>query len=504
MARIRRPQLRTRVLVGVLAVVLAVLASFGYAAVTALHRYMLAETDISLGTVLADYESSLTPTLGAPVKPGSHVPSLYPKGGSRPTSSPATGNLPRHLQIPASLDEYNVEVKTGQGRLLEVVQGNVSLIPRLPDDLTALVGHVGGQTVQSRDGAAQLRLRASSAHGETLIVTTSLESLNRTINRLTVIVVVSMLAAALLVLAGVGSVVRRGLRPVKTMAAAADKITAGDLTSRVSPHDPATEVGRLGAALNGMLTRIQTAVQEREASDQAARQFFADASHELRTPLASLRANAELYQQGALPRRTQVDEAMRRIAAEARRMGVLVDDMLRLARLDQRPRQENKPVDLTVLTVECAERAHIASPERTWQTHVAPGLVTVGDEEMLRRAVDNLLGNVVAHTPAGTTATISAAADEAAITIEVSDDGPGLSASQLPRIFDRFYRGPAQAHHHGSGLGLAIVSAIAAEHHGTAEATPNHPRGLRVILKLPISRPDRSTHLLDARARPEY
>jgi two-component system, OmpR family, sensor kinase len=113
----------------------------------------------------------------------------------------------------------------------------------------------------------------------------------------------------------------QGLRPVEMMAISADKITAGDLTSRVRPEDPATEVGRLGTALNGMLTPIEAAVREREASEEATRRFFADASHELRTPLASLRANAELYQQGALTHRSQ----------EARRMGGLVDDMLRLA-----------------------------------------------------------------------------------------------------------------------------------------------------------------------------
>ena len=135
---------------------------------------------------------------------------------------------------------------------------------------------------------------------------------------------------------------RRGLRPVETMAGKADKITAGDLTERVSPQDARTEVGRLGARSTGCSARIEDFIAEREASQQATNRFFADASHELRTPLASLRANAELYQQGALPERAQVDEAMRRITAEAQRMSGLVDDMLRLARLDQHPERQRR------------------------------------------------------------------------------------------------------------------------------------------------------------------
>ena len=234
-----------------------------------------------------------------------------------------------------------------------------------------------------------------------------------------------------------------------------------------------------------MLARIEAAIRDREASQELTRRFFADASHELRTPLASLRANAELYQQGALALRPQVDEAMRRIALEAQRMSGLVDDMLRLARLDQHPDQQHDLVDLTALVHGCAERAQIADPRRTWQAQIAAGLVATGDEELLRRAIDNLLANVCAHTPGGTVATITAAARGGTVVVEVSDNGPGVPADRLPRIFDRFYRAAAPPPRPGSGLGLAIVTAIAAAHRGTAEATLNHPHGLRVTLTLP-------------------
>jgi two-component system OmpR family sensor kinase len=275
---------------------------------------------------------------------------------------------------------------------------------------------------------------------------------------------------------------RRGLRPIEHMAAQADRITAGDLTLRglrVDQAGPPNEVGRLGLALNGMLTRI-------DSSQEQMRRFFADASHELRTPLASLRANAELYQQGALPERAQVAEAMRRIALEAQRMSQLVDDMLRLARLDQHPARQHEPVDLAELIDGALGRARIADPRRIWRADLVVDLATTGDEELLRRAVDNLLANVTAHTPAGTTAVISGDVDAEHITIRVRDDGPGAPDDQLPRVFDRFYRAGAPAGRPGSGLGLAIVAEVAAAHGGTAEAKRNDPRGFLVTVTLPV------------------
>ena len=217
-----------------------------------------------------------------------------------------------------------------------------------------------------------------------------------------------------------------------------------------------------------------------EASQQQMRRFFADASHELRTPLASLRANAELYQQGALRSTDEVDEVMERIVLETRRMGRLVDDMLRLARLGQHPGRSCEPVDVTAVVTGCAERARIADPERTWRIRVAGGMAVLGDEELLRRAVDNLL--------AGTVGTIAATPAGDRVAIEVSDDGPGVPPDKLPHIFERFYRAGSQGTR-GSGLGLAIAAEIAAAHGGTAEAARACPHGLRIRLTLPVGPP---------------
>jgi two-component system OmpR family sensor kinase len=384
---------------------------------------------------------------------------------------------------PSILDQYFLAFVGKHGSPKVFIEGNPNLVPRY---LGAISVHQRVQTVPSRNGHALLRLQVVRRAGGTLVASASIGDVNKTVGHLRLILILGSAAAGLLVAAGVVLVLRRGLRPIEVMASQADRITAGDLTDRVSPHDPQTEVGRLGTALNGMLTRIETSVAEREISQEVARQFFADASHELRTPLASLRANAELYQQGVLSSRPQVDEAMRRITLEAQRMSRLVDDMLRLARLDQHPNQEHDLVDLSSMLAGCAERAQIAGTQRTWRVDIAPGLVTTGDTELLRRAVDNLLSNVRAHTPAGTVATITAASCGDTVSIEVRDDGPGVAPDELPRIFDRFYRvAPAQASCRGSGLGLAIVAAVAAAHGGTVHAEINQPHGLCIIVSLP-------------------
>jgi two-component system, OmpR family, sensor kinase len=501
-----RPQLRTRVLAGVLLVTLLALAAFDIAAVTGLRHYLLGQTDSQLQTVARLYRLmtprvAAAPTQSRPAAAGSGQaarPPSWVQGRIRqaviPPSSQVIAGPHFRVSVPI-FQPFSVTLWPGAGLKpsREFVIGNPGLLPQ-PQRLANLRALGAGPktvspktvTATSRNGQDQLRLLAvPEPDGSTLVVTTSLDKVNKTIDQLILILVIGSAAAGLLAAGGVAWIMRRGLRPIETMAAQADEITAGDLTDRVTTHDPRTEVGRLGAAINGMLARIEDFIAEREASQEATRQFFADASHELRTPLASLRANAELYQQGALPGRRHVDEAMRRITLESQRMSGLVDDMLRLARLDQQPGHEHEPVDVTALVTECAQRARTTDPGRTWHTHVAGGLEAAGDEELLRRAIDNLLANVYAHTPDDAVATITAARRNGSVSIEVSDDGPGVPAGQLPHIFERFYRAGVPSHRPGSGLGLAIVTAIATAHNGTAEAARNDPHGLRITLTVP-------------------
>jgi two-component system, OmpR family, sensor kinase len=507
--RLGRAQLRTRVLAGVLLIMLVALVAFDFAAVTALRGYLLGHTDEQLQEVMGLYRAVDAPVAATPAvsRIVALSQSVADRGQSRveiPVTASWQPAAVGHAQLAAPraavtgwvivgprvrlhasvLDQYYVAY-TSAVTQIRLVHGNPDLIP----SVAVSRGQPGPafRTVVSLNGRVPLRLQTVPVAGGMLIASTSLAAVNKTVDRLGMILTIGSVAAALVAGLGVAWLMRRGLRPLETMADEADRITAGDLTDRVGQLDTRTEVGRLGAALNGMLARIETSIAEREASQQLTRRFFADASHELRNPLASLRANAELYQQGVLRRRPQVDEAMRRIAAEAQRMSGLVDDMLRLARLDQLPDQHHELVDMSAVVRGCAQRARAADPQRTWRTRVSSGLETSGDEELLRRAVDNLLANVQAHTPAGTVATVSATRCGGAIVVEVSDDGPGVPAGQLDRIFDRFYRGAAPAHRPGSGLGLAIVSAVAAAHNGLASAALGTPHGLRITVTLPAA-----------------
>ena len=464
----RRGRLRTKVVAGVLAITLVVLAVFDFAAITALRKYLVSQTDVTLKSALAQTQPRLTDLLPASRKPGNTL------------SLPVVG-------------EYYIAFVPTKGAVVNL-QGGPGIAPPGDAVVNTQTTVVSGKTKTvwtSTRKVSQYRIVSMPvpADSGTLVAGTNLTGVDGTVGRLELIVATGSAAAAVLIFLGVGLVMRRGLRPIEEMARQADLITAGDLTDRVTPADAGSEVGRLGTALNGMLGRIQASVAEREAGQALMRSFFADASHELRSPLASLCANAELYQQGALTQTSQVDEAMRRITLEAQRMGRLVDDMLRLARLDQHPDQHRDLVDLSDLAATCVERARVADPSRTWQAGIEAGLAVAGDEEQLCRAVDNLLANVRTHTPAGTVTTITARGDDSGrVVVEVSDDGPGVPADKLPRIFDRFYRAGALSSSRGSGLGLAIVSQIAAAHHGMAAAAPNYPHGLRVTLTLPAWR----------------
>ena len=476
--RLLRAQLRLKVMAGVVVVTLLALVAFDVGAVATMRRYLLTQTDSNL-------QGALTLTL-----PRLAAALAFTSQAAQVNSHavPAQVMLPSHVKpapLAGAFDMTYLPIHGQQVTLQVAANGSTGGYRWILSPSAAKVAvSPGPHTLIGPGGRNQIRVQSLRAAGGSLVAGTSLDQVARTIDKVEVIVTTGSIAVVLLIGLGVFVVLRRGLRPIEAMAGQADRITAGDLTDRVSPHHPRSEVGRLGAALNGMLARIETGLHEREAGQEQMRRFFADASHELRTPLASLRANAELYQQGALRSTDEVDEVMDRIVLETRRMGRLVDDMLRLARLGQHPGRSAEPVDLTAVIAGCAERARIADPERAWRVRVEAGLGTVGDEELLRRAVDNLLMNVLVHTPASTIGTITATTTGKRVAIEVSDDGPGVPPEALPHLFERFYRAGSQGTR-GSGLGLAIAAEIAAAHGGTAEAARAFPRGLRIRLSLP-------------------
>jgi two-component system, OmpR family, sensor kinase len=453
-----RNQLRMRVLAGVVAVTLAALAAFDLTAVATMRNYLFGQTRSQLSAEVPDWGE-----LQVMLRSGLSLP-----GGYYIIWLPTRGT-PKAIQIPLSS--------------LEAIKG--AAVPGVTRPIARAVSEPGWFHTVSIAGQMTLVERTSDPGG--FVVTgTSLAPVTNTLAQIERIVAIGSAAVVLLIGAGVFIVLRRGLRPIEAMASQADRITAGDLSDRVAPHNPRSEVGRLGGALNGMLTRIEATVQERQASQEQMRQFFADASHELRTPLASLLANAELHQHGALADPAQIAEVMRRMALETQRMARLVDDMLGLARLGQQPGRCRDLVDLTALVADCAERVRITDPSRRWHVDVADGLEITGDEELLRRAVDNLCANVVVHTPHDAVGTIAATARDGQVRIEVSDDGPGVAADKLPHIFERFYRAGTGAFRPGSGLGLAIVTEVAAAHGGTSKAALASSQGLRITLTLPV------------------
>jgi two-component system OmpR family sensor kinase len=321
-----------------------------------------------------------------------------------------------------------------------------------------------------------------------LIVAIPFTELRQTLGRLVLIEVL----VTLLVVAGLGFLswwlVRRELRPLQEIGVTAGAIAAGDLAQRVPQQDPRTEVGQLAVALNAMLAQIEEAFAERTASEQRLRRFLADASHELRTPLTSIRGYAELFRRGARKRETDLAKSMQRIEDESARMGVMVEDLLLLARLDQARPLDLGQVDLVALAADAVEDAKATDGKRPI-TLEAPTPVNVrGDEARLRQVATNLIDNALTHTPRGTTVTVRALADGADAILEVADRGPGLTAEQAEKVFEPFYRSDPSRRRStgGAGLGLAIVAAIARAHGGRVHATETPGGGATFRFTIPI------------------
>lgn len=301
--------------------------------------------------------------------------------------------------------------------------------------------------------------------------------------------------AVLVVLGVVGyAVVHRSLRPLVEVEQTAAAIAAGEFDRRVPQRDPRTEVGRLSSALNGMLAQIQTAMAASEASAEQARsseermrRFITDASHELRTPLTTIRGFAELYRQGAV---RDVEMLMSRIESESGRMGLLVEDLLLLARLDAQRPLERRRVDLLTLATDAVHDGRSIAPKRAIRLEVLDGPGTpevLGDEARLRQVLGNLMGNALQHTPetAGVTVRVGTAGDRAVL--EVCDEGPGMTEDDARRVFERFYRADSSRTRAsgGTGLGLSIVDSLVLAHGGTVDVTTAPGQGCTFRVSLP-------------------
>lgn len=345
-------------------------------------------------------------------------------------------------------------------------------------------------TVPSKDGSLTYRVLIERGDEVTVISAVPIDDVQRTISRL--ILVTLLGSVAILVALGVVAwwVVRLGVRPIKEMTITAGRIAEGDHDVRIPEQSAGTESGELAVALNRMVGSITDALDERTRSEERTRQFVADASHELRTPVTTIRGYAELYRHGGLAEPAALDDAMRRTEQEAARMGRLVEDMLALARLDERRTVERRPLDLTLLARDAAADAAAAGPDRPVTLTATSPVTVTGDEDRLRQVIANVVGNALVHTDDGVAIALRTGVDGDEAWFEVSDQGGGMTPAVVARVTERFFRAdPARSRHRGgSGLGLSIVDAAVAAHGGRVEVSSEVGEGTTVRLIFPVAR----------------
>jgi two-component system OmpR family sensor kinase len=376
--------------------------------------------------------------------------------------------------------------------------------PELPTRITgfrATSADFGESTVYLTSVDGRYRLRASILEsgpyaGGQLVIGAPLGTTVSTLDRL-VGVELTVTGAALVAALLMGWwLVRISFRPLRAVEDTADAIARGELAERVPGEEARTEVGRLARAINVMLSRIERAFAQRDATEQELRasegrmrQFVADASHELRTPLTAVAAYAELFEQGAATRADDLERVMEGIRSETARMGSLVEDLLLLARLDEGRPLEREEVELLGVAAEAVQTASTVGPQ--WPVRlVAPEPVEViGDRMRIRQVLDNLLANVRTHCPEGTSSVVTVARDGPDAVVGVTDDGPGISPEDASRVFERFFRADASRsrRHGGAGLGLSIVASIVKAHGGTVTAAPSPEGGTAFTVRLPLS-----------------
>ena len=514
-----RTSLRTKLVTALLALVAIALAVMSFVGVAVFGNYLQSQVDAQLHSLGAQVQNDPSAFLGG----GHHMTFLLNNSVVEVLSAngqPVTGignwqNLSSNSgpAIPAS--QSGTSGNSGQPFTVLAQSGGYSW-------------RVITQPVQySTDGGVTMQ-------SGTLVVGLNLGNLDQTMAYLTRLdLIVSVVILLVLMIVGF-AVVRANLRPLVEIEETAEEIADGHLNRRIPERDPRTEIGSLGRSLNIMLSQIEAAFHAREESEAAAhqneermRRFIADASHELRTPLTAIRGFAEYYRQrgglvshwdksaassasadeagsdarylggGLTP--DDLDRIMHRVETEASRMGLLVEDLLLLARLDQQRPLARQPIDLLSLAADAVHDARLLAPARTIDLSVQPGaaFLVIGDEARLRQVIGNLMSNALTHTPDGSPIEVSIGSgtldprvpDSArAVTLDVTDHGPGMLPEQAQRVFERFYRAD-QARTRtkgGSGLGLAIVSALVTAHGGVASVRTGPGRGSTFRIALPL------------------
>ena len=511
-----RTPLRVKLMVALLALVAVALTFISAASVVFFRNYLTDQADQQVSVTAQQLVQDIQAHQSLPMQPGD----VRQIGTTVIILRPRSGKLDPHDQLPPSMP---------------IVPSDSSWLARNSQRLTSVAG-TGGTSWRVFTDVLQQQIinpftsQVVGTQQVTLIVGENLGTVDATIGRLVKIDIFgSLLFMTLLAMAGVAAV-RGSLRPLTDIEHTARAIAAGDLSRRVPDGDPRTEVGSLGRSLNAMLAQIESAFRARARSETAARQseermrqFIADASHELRTPLTAIRGYAEYYRQrGGLangsanghPAEAEADDAlaggaaaitgadmnriMERVEQESARMGVLVEDLLLLARLDQQRPLEHKPVELLTLAADAVQDARMVAPRRTIDLTVGagPAFLVLGDEVRLRQVIGNLMSNALTHTPEGTPVHVRLSASALAApgalptaVLEVADEGPGMPPEQAEHVFERFYRADtARTRQKGStGLGLAIVAALVAAHGGTVAVDTAPGKGATFRIALPLA-----------------
>ena len=365
--------------------------------------------------------------------------------------------------------------------------------------------HETGTTVNSRTGSNDWRIMPisleSSTNGQasSMVIALPLKQTNQVVALVGVLTFAFGLATLAAAIAMTWVIVTRTFEPLARVEQTAAKIAAGDLSQRIEDYNPSNEIGNLAISLNTMLAQIESSFNAQAKSEAKMRRFVGDASHELRTPLVSIRGYSELYRQGALPNDEAVATAMGRIESESKRMGQLVEDLLTLARIDERRESKLAPFNLFHLAVDASNDAYATSPDREVSLvgltdDVAPtSAPVIGDESRMRQVVANLLTNAMRYTPAGTPLEIAVGVREDVpgyplSVIEVRDHGPGIHGEDRERVFERFYRTDTSRSRDtgGTGLGLSIVAAILEQHDGSVHIEETPGGGATFVISLPF------------------
>ncbi|MFF3656328.1 sensor histidine kinase [Streptomyces olivochromogenes] len=463
----RLATIRGRILIGVLLLLTAGLVGNSVASAVTLRNYLDHRAEVSLRAsgdrvhrLLAVGPQTVNGTqLSALISPILGMTVIGPDG----TVADQAGD-----GVPKAINSLTA------GRLDQVVTINDD--PAVPD-LIALRIPTSGLTVKTSEGEV-------TASAVILTVRTDIDRVTVTdfISSQAAIVGITLLlasATALLIL-------KIGLRPLGRMANAADAIASGAREERLPTYGDRSETDRLAAAVNH-------AFDAQARAEDNIRAFAADASHELRTPLATISGWLDLYHQGGLTTPAELDRALERVDGEAGRMRLLVEELSLLARLDAGRPLESERVDLLRLATDVVEDAGVVAPDRTIRLHADAPVHVQGDASRLQQVLNNLVGNAIQHTPAGTAIDVFLESSGGEAVIRVTDQGPGIAQQDLSRVFDRFWRAEAgrSRARGGSGLGLAIVQAVVHAHHGAVRITSHTGSGTTVTVMLPALPPPR-------------